>query len=102
MIKKLLAHVKEYKLATLLAPLFVIGEVFLEVLIPFYTAKLIDSGIYQQDMSNITKYGVILVVMAMLSLTCGALSGNYAAIASSGFAKNLRKAIFEKVQTFSF
>ena len=102
MIKKLLAHVKEYKLATLLAPLFVIGEVFLEVLIPFYTAKLIDSGIYQQDMSNITKYGVILVVMAMLSLTCGTLSGNYAAIASSGFAKNLRKAIFEKVQTFSF
>lgn len=102
MVKKLLSQVKEYKSASILAPILVTGEVFMEVLLPFFTAGLIDNGINKGDMSNIVKYGLLLVVMALLSLTFGALSGHFAATASCGFAKNLRKSMFERVQTFSF
>lgn len=102
MVKKLLSQVKEYKMPSILAPILVTGEVFMEVLLPFFTASLIDNGISKGDMSNIVKYGLLLVLMALLSLTFGALSGHFAAIASCGFAKNLRKSMFEKVQTFSF
>ena len=102
MVKKLLSQVKEYKRASILAPVLVTGEVFMEVLLPFFTASLIDNGINKGDMSNIVKYGLLLVVMALLSLTFGALSGHFAATASCGFAKNLRKSMFERVQTFSF
>lgn len=102
MVKKLLSQVKEYKSASILAPVLVTGEVFMEVLLPFFTASLIDNGINKGDMSNIVKYGLLLVVMALLSLTFGALSGHFAATASCGFAKNLRKSMFERVQTFSF
>ena len=102
MVKKLLSQVKEYKSASILAPVLVTGEVVMEVLLPFFTAGLIDNGINKGDMSNIVKYGLLLVVMALLSLTFGALSGHFAATASCGFAKNLRKSMFERVQTFSF
>lgn len=102
MVKKLLSQVKEYKSSSILAPILVTGEVFLEVLLPFFTAGLIDNGINKGDMASITKYGILLIIMALLSLTFGALSGHFAAIASCGFAKNLRKSMFEKVQTFSF
>lgn len=102
MVKKLLSQVKEYKKPSILAPILVTGEVFMEVLLPFFTASLIDNGINKGDMTNIVKYGILLVIMALISLTFGALSGHFAAIASCGFAKNLRKSMFEKVQTFSF
>lgn len=102
MVKKLLSQVKEYKMPSILAPILVTGEVFMEVLLPFFTAGLIDNGINKGDMTNIVKYGILLVIMALISLTFGALSGHFAAIASCGFAKNLRKSMFEKVQTFSF
>lgn len=102
MVKKLLSQVKEYKLPSILAPILVTGEVFMEVLLPFFTAELIDEGINKGDMSAIVKYGILLIFMALLSLTFGALSGHFAATASCGFAKNLRKSMFEKVQTFSF
>ena len=102
MVKKLLSQVKEYKSASILAPVLVTGEVVMEVLLPFFTAGLIDNGINKGDMSNIVKYGLLLVVMALLSLTFGTLSGHFAATASCGFAKNLRKSMFERVQSFSF
>jgi ATP-binding cassette subfamily B protein len=102
MVKKLLSYVKEYKKASLLSPILVTGEVIMEVLLPFYMAYLIDRGVTPGNMNEIVKYGILLIIMAMCSLAFGAFSGHYAAIASSGFAKNLRKAMFEKVQTFSF
>lgn len=102
MVKRLLKCVKEYKKPSLLAPILVIGEVIMEVLLPFFMARLIDKGIYAGDMQKIIQYGLLLVVMAIISLFFGAASGHFAAIASCGFAKNLRKEMFEKVQTFSF
>lgn len=102
MVKRLLKCVKEYKKPSLLAPILVIGEVIMEVLLPFFMANLIDKGINAGDMQKIIQYGLLLVVMAIISLFFGAASGHFAAIASCGFAKNLRKEMFEKVQTFSF
>lgn len=102
MIKRLMKCIREYKKPSLLAPLFVSFEVILEVLIPLLMATIIDKGIKSGDINFIIKVGILLVVMAMLSLTCGALSGKYAAIASAGFAKNLRKDMYKNIQTFSF
>lgn len=102
MIKNLLQSVGEYKKASLLAPVSVTLEVFLEVLIPLFMAALIDKGITPGNMNRILYYGLILVVFAMCSLACGVLSGHFAAIASAGFAKNLRKRMFYKLQDFSF
>lgn len=102
MVKKLLSQVKEYKKPSILSPILVTGEVFMEVLLPFFTAGLIDNGINKGDITSIVKYGILLIIMALISLIFGAFSGHFAAIASCGFAKNLRKSMFEKVQTFSF
>ena len=102
MIKKLACCIGKYKTASFLAPFFVTLEVIIEVFIPFMMANIIDKGIANSDMSYITKTGITLVVMSLLSLLCGALSGRYAAIASAGFAKNLRKAMYDNIQTFSF
>ncbi len=102
MIKKLLACVGEYKKDSLLAPLFVTFEVILEVLIPFLMAYIIDQGIEMGDMTLVAKIGTLLVFLVALSLSCGALSGKYAASASAGFAKNLREKMFHSVQNFSF
>lgn len=102
MLKNVLKSVGEYKKASLLAPVTVACEVFLEVLIPFLMAVLIDKGINTGNMTDILKYGAILVVLAMAALAFGALSGHYAAVASAGFAKNLRKRMYYKVQDFSF
>lgn len=102
MIKHLLKSVREYKKDSILAPLFVSLEVILEVVVPFLLADLIDLGIDKGDMNYILKLGLILIVMYVISLACGALSGKFAAKASAGFAKNLRKDIFYKVQNFSF
>ena len=102
MIKTLLTQVKEYRRASILAPLFTGFEVLMEVLIPFVTASIIDKGIEAGNISRVYFYGGVMLVMAFLSLVFGILAGRYAAKASSGFACNLRDGIFENVQTFSF
>ena len=102
MIKKLLSSVREYKRESILAPVYVIAEVVLEVLIPLIMASLIDKGIDAGSMSAIWKYGVILLVCAMASLFFGVMAGKEAAVASSGLAKNLRKDMYYKVQNYSF
>ncbi len=102
MIKKLIKSIREYKKDTILTPLFVSFEVILEVLIPLIMASLIDDGIYGGEMNVVYKIGLQLIICAMLSLLFGVLSGRHAAKASSGFAKNLRKDLFYKVQKYSF
>ena len=102
MMKTLLAQVKQYKSASILAPVFTAGEVIMEVLIPFVTASIIDKGIEAGDISKVYLYGGIMLVMALLSLGFGVLAGRYAAKASSGLACNLREGIYEKVQSFAF
>ena len=100
--KTLLRSVREYKKQSILAPLLVILEVLMDVLIPLEMAKIIDVGIANGDMSYILQRGLILVVMAMLALFFGVQAGNMAAIAGAGYARNLRHDIFYKVQDFSF
>ena len=100
--KKLFKSIREYKKESILAPILVILEVLMEVLIPLEMAKIIDVGIANGDLGYIIQRGVILVVMAMLALYFGVQAGNMAAVASAGYAKNLRHDIFYKVQDFSF
>lgn len=102
MVRKLLRSVREYKKHSILAPVFVIFEVIMEVVIPLLMANLIDFGIDDGNLEYIVKMGVVLVVFALISLIFGILSGRSAAIASAGFAKNLRKDMYYKVQNFSF
>ncbi len=102
MIKKLAKCIREYKRDTILSPVFVSLEVFMEVLIPFIMARLIDYGIDRGDMSYIVRTGLILAAMALLSLLFGVLAGKAAATASAGFAKNLRHDMFHHIQDFSF
>lgn len=100
--RKLLRSVREYKRQSFLTPVLVALEVLMEVLIPLLMANIIDIGIMQGDMGYIVKTGVLLVVMAILALFFGAKAGQLAAIASAGYAKNLRHDIFYKIQDFSF
>lgn len=102
MMKTLLESVREYKKDSLLTPLFVTLEVLMEVMIPFFMAGIIDIGLGNADMSYTTRMGVILIIAALCSLSFGVLSGKYAAKASAGFAKNLRKDLFYHIQDFSF
>lgn len=102
MVRKLLKSVREYKKHSILAPVFVIFEVIMEVVIPLLMANLIDFGIDDGNLEYIVKMGIVLVVFALISLIFGILSGRSAAIASAGFAKNLRKDMYYKVQNFSF
>ena len=102
MIKKLASYIKEYKKATILTPIFVVLEVVMEVIIPLLMAKIIDVGIQNGDVHYILEMGGLLIVSAILSLTFGMLSGRFAAKASAGYAKNLRKAMFHKIQDYSF
>lgn len=102
MVRKFLRSVREYKTSSLLAPLFVTCEVILEVIIPMLMANLIDFGIEAGNMQYILKMGLALVICCIVSLTFGALSGKYAAVASAGFAKNLREDMYNKVQEYSF
>ena len=102
MVKKLMCSIREYKKASLLAPIYVACEVILEVLIPYLMAGIIDIGIAESDMNYIYTMGAVLIVAAMASLFCGFMSGRYAAIAAAGFAKNLREDQFRCVQKFSF
>ena len=102
MVKKLMRSIREYKKASLLAPIYVACEVILEVLIPYLMAGIIDIGIAESDMNYIYTMGAVLIIAAMASLFCGFMSGRYAAIAAAGFAKNLREDQFRCVQKFSF
>ncbi len=102
MVKMLLSQVKEFKRDSLLAPLFVGGETVLEVLIPFMMSSIIDNGLNTGNMSYVYRTGALMLVMAMLSLVCGILAGRYASRASAGFARNLRKAMYDNIQEFSF
>lgn len=101
-IGKLLACVGEYKKATLLSPLCMVGEVSMEILIPFLMSKIIDVGIANGNLPYVAKVGLLMILMAMISLCFGAGGGHFAAVASSGFAKNIRKKLFDKIQDFSF
>ena len=102
MIKRLLKSVREFKKDALLTPFFVVLEVVMEVIIPLVMALLIDKGIDGQDMAAIWKYGIILVLCAMLALVFGAAAGTFAARASTGFARNQRHYMYYNVQNFSF
>lgn len=101
-IKQLSKSIRQYKKDSILSPAFVIGEVILSVLIPYIMANLIDYGINTGDMSYVTKTGSILILCCLVSLFFGVMSGNYAAKASAGFAANLRKDMYYKVQDYSF
>ena len=102
MIKKLFTSVREYKKDSILSPLFVMLEIVMEVLIPFLMAKLIDYGIDKGNLQVVLKIGTFLIFSTIFSLIFGALAGKFAAVASSGFAKNLRHDMYYSVQNFSF
>ncbi len=102
MIKTLLKSVREYKRSSILAPAFIAAEVVVECIIPFITAKLVNQIQNGCDMDTIVKFGLLLVLMAVISLCCGALAGHFASVASCGFAKNLRHDLYSAVQSFSF
>ena len=102
MLKTMTKCIREYKTPTILTILFIIGEVVIEVIIPFITADLINAINKGVVMSEILKTGALLLVMALVSLACGGLAGFTCAKASAGFAKNVRHDIFKRVQTFAF
>ena len=102
MLKPLLAQVKQFRTASLLAPLFTILESILELIIPLLMASLIDYGINQGDLSVVFRYGMYMLVAAIISLVCGILAGRFAATASTGFACNLRDGMFAAIQNYSF
>lgn len=100
--KELLKQVKQYKKDSILAPVYSALEVVMEVIIPFVMALLIDEGVEKGNMNKILLYGIIMIVLAMISLFAGMMAGKYAASASSGFACNLREAMYRNIQRFSF
>lgn len=102
MIKTLAAQVKEYKKASIITPIFMVLEVVFETLIPFLMASIIDDGVEAGDMRHIFVVGAMMIGAALLGLLTGVMGGKYGARASTGFAKNLRQAMFENIQTFSF
>ena len=102
MIKRLARCIREYKWATLLSPLCMIGEVYMEVKIPLVLAKIVDYGVEMSDMSAVVKYGLLLVLYALISLTFGVASAFFASYAATGFARNLRHDMYYNVQTFDF
>ena len=102
MIRKLAKSIREYKKDTILTPIFIAGETVVDVFIPFLMALLIDNGITKGDSSYILIIGVLLILSSVIAIVLGAISANYSAKATAGFAKNLRKDIYYNVQTFSF
>ncbi len=102
MIKTLLSQVKEYKKDSIITPIFMMLEVIMEIIIPTLMATIIDKGVEQGNMKNVLMIGGCMVLIAMLSLSFGILGGKYGASASTGFAKNLRKSMYENIQNFSF
>ena len=102
MLKKLSKSVREYKQLSILTLIFIIGEVIIEVLIPFITADMVSKIKAGAEISEVVRIGVVLALMAIVSLACGGIAGFTCAKASAGFAKNLRKDVFHKIQTYSF
>jgi len=102
MLKVLAKYIKEYKLASLLTIVFIIGEVIFELLIPYMMTFIIDKGVAINDFNAVIKYGSIMIALAVLGLICGIAAGIYGANASAGFAKNLREGMFRNIQNFSF
>ena len=101
-IKTLIKQVKQYKKSSVLSVVFAAGEVIMEILLPLMMARIIDDGISNGDMHKILLYGAAMILMALCSLTFGFFCGKYAANASSGFAANIRSAMYESIQHFSF
>ena len=102
MFKRFAACVREYKLPTLLTLIFIVGEAVIEAFIPFLTADMVNKIQAGTEMSEVYRIGITLVIMALLSLSCGGIAAVTCAKASAGFAKNLRSDIFGKVQTYAF
>ena len=102
MIKKLVSHLGEYKRAAVLTPLLAALEAIMDILLPTIMAFIIDRGIEQGDMNAILKYGALTFLVAVTALALGVLAGKYAADASTGFAGNLRDAMYENIQHYSF
>ena len=102
MVKKLLSYVKEYKKAALATPAFMLLEVAMEMVIPLMMASIIDKGVNGGDLNHIYKMGIYMVLIALVGLFAGIMGGWSGSVAAAGFAKNLRQAQFEKIQTFSF
>ena len=102
MIRQIIKSVREYKNKSILTLIFITLEVFLDVLIPILTTKIIDNGINVKDINTVLTIGIILIFVSLFSLLFGWLSGKYAAVASSGFAKNLRHDMYYKIQDYSF
>ena len=102
MIKTLAKHIKEYTLPSILTPLFMIGEVIMEMIIPLMMASIVNKGIEAGNTAHVYKIGLLMIAATLLSLVFGICGGKYSAKASMGFGKNLRKAMFEKIQTYSF
>lgn len=102
MLKTLLAEVKEYKRDSILAPVFITLEVIMEIIIPVMMASIIDNGVEKGNIRHVCIMGLCMIAVAMLSLTFGAMSGKVAARASTGFAKNIRNAMFKNIQNYSF
>ncbi len=102
MIKKLASYVAEFKKDTILTPLFVALEAIMETIIPLLMASIIDNGVNKGNMKYVCIYGAIMICISFVALTCGILSGKYAASASTGFARNLRKAMYYNIQEYSF
>jgi len=102
MLKTLLKEVKEYKKASIATPFFMILEVAMEMMIPLLMASIIDKGVELGDMNHVYKTGAVMIVVATIGLLAGLAGGRFGAKASTGFAKNLREAVFNHIQTFSF
>ena len=102
MYKTIFSHLGKYKKQAILTPLMIIGEVAMEVTIPAVMALIIDNGVKKGDIGYVVKMGVVMMLMAMLSLVFGAAAARFSAVCSMGFAKNLRSSLFHKVQDFSF
>lgn len=102
MLKTLGAQVKEFKKASIATPIFMILEVIMEMIIPLMMASIIDDGVEKGDLHHIYVVGAFMVVAAAIGLFAGIMGGKYGAKASAGFAKNLRQAMFENIQEYSF
>ena len=100
--KKVLQQLRQYRKDTFLCIGLTALEVLMEILLPFITARLMDEGLEKANLPVVYRYGIIMVVLALVSLLFGALAGKYAASASSGLSANLREAIYARIQTFSF
>ena len=102
MLKTLLKQLGHYRTAAILTPVFILLEVLLDVLIPYVTSWLIDRGINAGNLAGVYRYGGLMLLMAFLSLTMGILAGRFVAKASTGFAANLRRAMYRNIQRFAF